>query len=109
MASREELLKMMRAKDFVENNGEVMRALNVDYIKYKALKIVRAVLPDMTDMDFLKCINYLQLKEYILVRHIKTHELTEIADAPYTELEAKLSQKGIELSGGFIADETVPM
>lgn len=109
MPTKEELVKKMRAEDFVENNGEVMRALNAGYIDYKPLKTVRKVLPNLTEMDFLKCINYLQLKGYILVRHIDTRLETELSDADFMQLEARLSDKGIDLSGGFITDKAVPM
>lgn len=110
MSSQEQLLKKMRAESFVENNGEVMRALNIGYVPYHSLKTVRKVMPpDMSDLDFLKSINYLQLKGYILVRHTSSKKSTEISDAEYTELEARLSDKGIDLSRGYIEDTAVPM
>jgi hypothetical protein len=109
VANKDDLLKKMRAEDFVENNGEVMRAINVKYFEYLPLKTVFRVMPDMSEVEFLKSINYLQLKGYILVRHMNSRKPTELSDADYTELEAKLSDKGIDLSGGFIVDEAVPM
>lgn len=109
MVSENELMKKIRAADFVENNGVVMRALNAGYIEYTPLKLAQAVCQEMTEMDFLKSVNYLQLKGYILVRHIKTRVSTELPDAHYTALEARLSDKGVDLTRGTIEDDAVPV
>ena len=61
----------------------------------------------MSEHDFLSSVNYLFLSEYILLRKIKTKEFADIADVPYEELEAKLSQKGIKLLDGTISDNSV--
>lgn len=110
MTNRDELKRKMRAENFFENNGDVMRALNVGGIEYHPLKTVRKVLPELTEIEFLKSINYLQLKGYIMVRRVDTHQITEIADAEYTLLESRLSAKGIDLTGAIIPeDPAVPV
>jgi hypothetical protein len=112
VTNKDEVLKRIRAEGFFENNGEVMRALNIEYIKYHPLKLVCKALLNgcgMSEMDFLKSVNYLQMKGYILIRNIKTKEETEIADAEYAELEAKLSDDGVDVSSGIIMDKAVPM
>lgn len=103
----QEYMQKIKAKRFVENNGQVLRTINILHIGYEKLEEVKYALKDISEHDFLSSINYLFLSEYILLREIKTKEPADIADVPYELLEAKLSQKGIKLLEGKIIDNSV--
>ena len=103
----QEYMQKIKARNFVKNNGQVLRTINILRVGYEKLSDVKYALGDVSEHDFLSSVNYLFLSEYILLRKIKTKELADIADVPYEELEAKLSQKGIKLLDGTISDNSV--
>lgn len=107
MIHEDEALRKMRAARFIKNNGKVIRTINLLRTKYEKLSEVKYALEDMDDSDYLDCINYLSESGYIKLRHIKNKQPAEIADVDYTELESKLTQKGISLLSGKIYDELV--
>ncbi|USP70908.1 type VI secretion protein [Ruminococcus sp. FMBCY1] len=100
-------MQKIKARNFVKNNGQVLRTINILRVGYEKLSDVKYALGDVSEHDFLSSVNYLFLSEYILLRKIKTKEFADIADVPYEELEAKLSQKGIKLLDGTISDNSV--
>lgn len=103
----ETYMQKIKARRFVENNGQVLRTINILRVGYEKLTDVKYALSDISEHDFLDSINYLFLSEYIMLRKIKSKEPTDIADVQYEELEAKLSQKGIKLLEGKINDNSV--
>lgn len=103
----QEYIQKIKARNFVKNNGQVLRTINILRVGYEKLSDVKYALGDVSEHDFLSSVNYLFLSEYILLRKIKTKEPADIADVPYEELEAKLSQKGIKLLDGTISDNSV--
>lgn len=103
----QEYMQKIKARNFVKNNGQVLRTINILRVGYEKLSDVKYALGDVSEHDFLSSVNYLFLSEYILLRKIKTKEPADIADVPYEELEAKLSQKGIKLLDGTISDNSV--
>ena len=103
----QEYMQKIKARNFVKNNGQVLRTINILRVGYEKLSDVKYALGDVSEHDFLSSVNYLFLSEYILLRKIKTKEFADIADVPYEELEAKLSQKGIKLLDGTISDNSV--
>lgn len=103
----QEYMQKIKARNFVKNNGQVLRTINILRVGYEKLSDVKYALGDVSENDFLSSVNYLFLSEYILLRKIKTKEFADIADVPYEELEAKLSQKGIKLLDGTISDNSV--
>jgi hypothetical protein len=107
-----ELLKEMRTKAFVRNNGIVMRLINLCGFRHKyiALRSVWDVAQsDMGGQEYLDCINYLSQKGYIRLRTIKGKAVVELADAESTDLEAILTDMGIDLAGGAIKNPMVDM
>lgn len=102
-----EYMQKIKARNFVKNNGQVLRTINILRVGYEKLSDVKYALADVSEHDFLSSVNYLFLSEYILLRKSKTKESADIADVPYEELEAKLSQKGIKLLDGTITDNSV--
>lgn len=103
----QEYMQKIKAKRFVENNGQVLRTINILRVGYERLDEVKFALSDISEHEFLDSVNYLFLSEYILLREIKTKEPADIADVPYEKLEAKLSYKGIKLLEGKIVDNSV--
>jgi hypothetical protein len=104
----DEMLRKMRAGRFVTNNGIVLRTINILRHKYEQLKDVRYALDtEMSETEYLDCINYLTEAGYIALRDIATKEPANIADADFTRLEAKVTALGIRLLGGAINDEMV--
>lgn len=103
----QEYMQKIKARNFVKNNGQVLRTINILRVGYEKLSDVKYALGDVSEHDFLSSVNYLFLSEYILLRKIKTKEFADIAYVPYEELEAKLSQKGIKLLDGTISDNSV--
>ena len=103
----ETYMQKIKARRFDENNGQVLRTINILRVGYEKLTDVKYALSDISEHDFLDSINYLFLSEYIMLRKIKSKEPADIADVQYEELEAKLSQKGIKLLEGKINDNSV--
>ncbi|WP_283606514.1 type VI secretion protein [Faecalispora anaeroviscerum] len=103
-----EMLRKMRAGRFVENNGKVLRTINILRHKYEQLKDVKYALDmEMSETEYLDCINYLAEAGYIALRDISTKSPANIADADYTRLEAKVTALGIQLLGGAIDDKMI--
>ena len=98
----EAYIQKIKARNFVQNNGQILRTINILHVNYEKLSDVKYAIGNVSEHDFLSSVNYLFLSEYILLRNIKTKEPADIADVPYEELEAKLSSKGIKLLEGSV-------
>lgn len=108
MANKEEILKKMRAVQFMENNRTVLEMINILRINYVKLKDVQAALNGkIPENRMLDSVNYLAEAGYIRLRTIGSHETAELADVDYRHLEAKLTKEGIALAGGKLKDEMV--
>ena len=103
-----EMLRKMRAGRFVENNGRVLRTINILRHKYEKLQDVKYALDaEMSESEYLDCINYLTEAGYIALRDTAAKEPANIDDADYTRLEAKVTALGIRLLGGVVDDKMV--
>lgn len=102
-----DLLKKMRAAQFTENNGLVLRTINILRHRYERLKDIRVALEDMDESRFLDSIHFLSEAGYIKLRNSSNRSDAELSDANYTDLEAKVTEKGIRLLGGEITDRLV--
>lgn len=107
MNNNEELIQKMRAGRFIENNGRILRAINVLHEKYVALSGILYALPEIDEDDLCKAVNYLDEQGYIRIREMQSKLQASISDVPYTELEAKLTGKGIQLLAGLLKDPAV--
>ncbi|MGE5494601.1 MAG: type VI secretion protein [Burkholderiales bacterium] len=109
MNDRDEIKKKIRAGNFVENNGRVIRVINVLRHKYNKLSSIKYALPELQEDELLDSINYMFEAGYIHLRDIETKAgvPTELADADYRQLEAKLTDKGIQLLAFGIKDPLV--
>lgn len=100
-------LNKIRAGRFIKNNGRVLRAINLLRYKYEKLEEVKYALDDMPENEYFDSLNYLSESEYIQLRDTKSKQNAELADVDITQLEAKLTDKGIKLLAGKIFDELV--
>ncbi len=97
----------MRAARARKNYASVLRTINILRHKYESLSEVRAALDHINEQEYLDAINYLSLSGYIHVRTILDHVTADIADVDYQVLEAKATQRGIQLMGGAITDPMI--
>lgn len=102
----EKMIKKARAADFIENNGKVLRGVNMLRTDFNKLSSIRAALGLDID-DFTDCINYLIESGYIRIRNIDTKKDTELADNGLDEIEGKLTAKGIQLLAGAVEDPCI--
>lgn len=103
----EKQMQLIKAGNFRENNGYVMRTINMLRHKYHKLKSVKYALPDISEGEVLDSVNYLHEAGYIHLRCILTKESATLSDYDFDELEAKLTAKGISLLAGSIADPCI--
>ena len=107
MLSKEELLKKIEAGNFIQNNGTVLRTINILRHTYNKLGTIKMALDDMPEDEMLDCVNYLYESDYIHLRDINTKLDSSLADNDYKSLEAKLTAKGIQLLAGKLKDECI--
>ena len=102
---RDELLQAVRAQKFTENNGRVLKMVNILRYSYIGLEVIKdSALSDLSENEFLDSVNFLQKAGYISLRRIEGHEESTLA---YTELEGIVTEKGIRLIGLEIRDKSV--
>lgn len=103
---KETLNKRISAGNFVENNGSVLRAVNILKTKFNRLKDIRYAL-NIDKFDIENSINYLHEAGYLHLRTIDGHIASSLADSNFEDMEAKLTARGIQLLAGVIEDECV--
>ena len=86
----------------------MLKTINLLRTQFVALRDVRFALNGIPEGELLDSINFLQEEEYIRIRDIEYKEPVLLADCQdYTQLEAKLTGKGIRLRDGMIKDPAV--
>ncbi len=100
------MMKKARAANFIENNGKVLRGINMIRIDFNKLSSIRTALGIDAD-EFADSVNYLIEANFIRIRHCDTHKPVELADYGMDEIEGKLTQKGIQLLAGAIEDPCI--
>lgn len=104
--NRDEMLKRIKASDFIDNNGKILRGIHMLMHDYKRLSSIYKALGIDSD-DFMDSVNYLIESEYIRIRHCDSHKYVELADFNLDEIESKLTAKGIQLLAGAFNDPCV--
>lgn len=94
--------RLIAAGQFKENNGRVLRTINILRTKYNALKNIKYALVDVYEDEIVDAVNYLHEAGYIYLRTVDTKTPASLSDFNFKELEAKLTAKGIS----FLAGET---
>ena len=105
----EKQMQLIRAGNFKENNGSVMRTINMLRYQYHKLKSVEYALPDITKGEITDSVNYLYEAGYIHLRTVLSKEPSTLADSDFDDLEAKLTAKGISLLAGGINDPCIKL
>lgn len=106
--NEKDILTRMRSEEFINNNGVVLRAVNIGRTKFNKLSQLCAALePDIDEAGFTDCINYLSLAGYIDLRRCSDKQPTTLADDELDDIEAKVSAEGIRLLSGKISDDCV--
>lgn len=99
--------RKMETAEFAENNGRILRTINVLRGKWIRLSSVRDVLEDINLADLEQSLIYLEKSEYIGVRDIETKNKVEVENANYCECEVSLTKKGIDVALYIIRDVAV--
>ena len=97
----------IQTAEFAENNGRILRTVNVLRGKWIRLSSVRDVMDDINLADLEQSLIYLERSEYIAVRDIETKIPVEVEQADYSESEVSLTKKGIDVALYFIKDAAV--
>ena len=102
-------LQKIKVGRFIRNNGVVIRRINILRTKYISLLSVWDVVKGdgLDEGEYLDSINFLQESKYIHLRHCGSKHDKLLCDSRFTELEAKLTEKGIRLLGGEFDDKMV--
>ena len=103
---KETLNKRISAGNFVENNGSVLRAVNILKTKFNRLKDIKYAL-NIEKNEIENSINYLHEAGYLHLRNTESKQPSSLADNDFDVLEGKLTAKGIRLLAGVITDECV--
>ncbi|MDE5556891.1 MAG: type VI secretion protein [Ruminococcus sp.] len=104
---KETLNRRISAGNFVENNGSVLRTVNLLKTKYNKLKSIQYALNNIDRNEISNSINYLYEAGYLHLRHAESKQPSSLADDDFDVLESKLTAKGIQLLAGVIQDECV--
>lgn len=104
---KETLNRRISAGNFVENNGSVLRTVNLLKTKYNKLKSIQYALNNIDRNEISNSINYLYEAGYLHLRHTESKQPSSLADDDFEALEGKLTAKGIQLLAGVIQDECV--
>ncbi len=103
---KDTLNRRISAGNFVENNGSVLRTVNILKTKFNRLKDIKYAL-QIEKNDIENSINYLYEAGYLHLRNTDSKQPSSLADTDFDELEGKLTAKGIQLLAGVIQDECV--
>ena len=104
---KETLNRRISAGNFVENNGSVLRTVNLLKTKYNKLKSIQYALNNIDRNEISNSVNYLYEAGYLHLRNTESKQPSSLADDDFDVLEGKLTAKGIQLLAGVIQDECV--
>ncbi len=99
----------LRRSAFRRNNRIVLQTINVMREDYTPLESVADALENTIELaDVTDCVNYLTESGYIKLRIRGTQtNVTDLADAEFDRLGAKLTAKGIQFLNGKIDDPCI--
>lgn len=102
-------MEKIRREKFRDDNARVLRAINTLRTKYVKIRDLEyGLAPEVTSAEICDSVNYLHEGGYIRLRDVEYHtEVTDLADAELTRLEAKLTQKGIMFLNGKADDPCI--
>lgn len=101
-----QMIQRIEAKEAAENNGKVLRAINILRCRYNKLTSVEYAI-DIDHAGMVDSVNYLSEAGYIQLRHVESKAKVSFADTDFDDIEAKLTDKGIRLIAGKLTDDLV--
>lgn len=107
MDNKTEIKRRIEAGEFADNNGRIIRTINVLKGKWIKLSVAQSALAEIDEGDFEQSLIYLERAEYIKVRDITTRRCVEVDSADYDACEVTLTKKGIDLALYYITDPAV--
>lgn len=107
MDNKTELKRRIEAGEFADNNGRIIRTINVLRGKWINLTVAQSALPEIDEGDFEQSLIYLERSEYIKIRDMVTKKCVEVDSANYNACEVTLTKKGIDLALYYIVDPAV--
>lgn len=105
--NEKEIRQKIIAGAFAQNNGRIIRTVNVLKGKWINLETVQVALSEMDEAEFEQSLIYLHRSDYVKIRNEHTKKCTEAEKAVYKECEVTLTKKGIDLAMYYIADPAV--
>ena len=55
----EAYIQKIKARNFVQNNGQILRTINILHVNYEKLSDVKFAISNVSEHDFLSSVNYL--------------------------------------------------
>ena len=105
--NEKEIRQKIVAGEFGQNNGRLIRTINVLKGKWINLETVQIALEEMDETEFEQSLIYLHRSDYIKIRNESTKKCTEAEKAVYRDCEVTLTKKGIDLAMYYISDPAV--
>jgi hypothetical protein len=99
--NKEDLNKRIEAGNFKENNGRILRTINILSGKDIKLKSIEFALSEIKNHELYESLFYLQDSGYIKIRNINSKIDIDIYDADPDDTEIRITRKGMELLKGF--------
>lgn len=105
--NEKDIRQKLIAGEFAQNNGRLIRTVNVLKGKWINLETVQTALTEMDEAEFEQSLIYLHRAEYIKICNESTKKCTDAEKAIYKECEVTLTKKGIDLAMYYITDPAV--
>lgn len=97
----------IEAGAFAENNGAVMRVINIMSGEWKRVSTIQRALSELTPDEFHESLSFLQKAGFVALRSITDRQPVECCDADYNVVAVSLTAQGIRLCKYLITDPAV--
>lgn len=105
----EQIRQKIENGNFIENNGRILKMLNVMSGGYKKLTELKYVLVDVEEYEIVKSVDYLYESGYIKLRNTETKQAAEPSDTSFRLLAAKLTNTGVQVLVGKRDDACISL
>lgn len=104
---KQAIIKKVEAGNFAENNGKILRTLNILEGDFVDLDVLKNVLTAVKSAEFFKSVVYLNKADYIEIRDKETKAKITAEQAKMVDAEAALTAAGIRIAMGYEVDPAV--
>lgn len=101
------IIQKVEAGNFAENNGRILRTLNILEGDFVDLDVLKNVLTAVKAVKFFKSVVYLDKAGYIEIRDKETKAVITAEQAKIASAEASLTAAGIRVAMGYEVDPAV--